>query len=490
MGRSTLRHRAARTRRRAPRQPPAHLRRQAIHLERLLRLVRRQRIAERVADSRDSSHAMALPLRTDVLVRESAAVYRQGRPQRSVLYRLLEDRFEEFAWVHEDRFEREDGPLRPVVRTVVQQFLDCGVPENGFARVRCPKCRAEYFVPFSCQTRGLCPSCAQKRALLFAEKLRDEILAPVNHRHVVFTIPIPLRRLFLRERRLLGILTRSAYETVRRCFCVLLGEKEGRPGMVAALQTFGSKAQWHPHVHALVTDGLILPGGTFVPGPAYDEDLERLLTETFRRLVLLALHREERLSESFLESLLTWRHGGGLSVYARHQILNEEPARLAHIARYLVRAPVATGRVHGMDDGRVLLEIPPDPGTGATALVVDPLEWLRRLTHHIPDARMHLVRYYGAYANRARERYRVASEVPCGQDDEDEEIPEAMRRRRRSWARLLKLVFEVDLLCPRCGAQLAVVSVLTDPQVVDRVLAHVREEEVELLFDPRAPPAA
>ena len=44
-----------------------------------------------------------------------------------------------------------------------------------------------------------------------------------------------------------------------------------------------------------------------------------------------------------------------------------------------------------MDDGRVLLEIPADLRTGVTAL-----EWVRRLTHHIPDARMHLVRCYGS----------------------------------------------------------------------------------------------
>ena len=155
--------------------------------------------------------------------------------------------FEEFTFVHEERFEREDGPLRPVVREVVTQFLDCGMPENGFARARCPRCHLEFFVPFSCQTRNFCPSCQQKRALLFAEKLKQEILAPVPHRHVVFTIPVVLRRLFLRERRLLGILTRCAYETVRRCFGVLLGEEDGRPGMVTAIQNFGSQAQWDPH---------------------------------------------------------------------------------------------------------------------------------------------------------------------------------------------------------------------------------------------------
>jgi hypothetical protein len=35
-----------------------------------------------------------------------------------------------------------------------------------------------------------------------------------------------------------------------------------------------------------VSDGLFLREGEFVPGPFYDEALEKLLTETFRRLVL------------------------------------------------------------------------------------------------------------------------------------------------------------------------------------------------------------
>ena len=47
------------------------------------------------------------------------------------------------------------------------------------------------------------PSCQQKRAELLAEKLREEILAPVPHRHAIFTVPRTLRCLFLRERRLL-----------------------------------------------------------------------------------------------------------------------------------------------------------------------------------------------------------------------------------------------------------------------------------------------
>ncbi len=203
-------------------------------------------------------------------------------------------------------------------------------------------------------------------------------------------------------------------------------------------------------VPPLVTDGVLLPGGSFVSLPGYDETLERLLTETFRRLVLHALYKEERISETFLETLATWRHGGGFSAYARHLILNEEPARLAHMTRYLVRPPVATDRIHATTEGRVLIETPTDPRTGATTLLLDPVEWVRRMTNQIPDARMHLVRYYAAYANRSRKRYR------SGHGEVEVEASRAEgalgRASRASWARLLKRVFGVDLVCPPCRA--------------------------------------
>jgi len=64
----------------------------------------------------------------------------------------------------------------------------------------CDTCRVTYAVPFSCRTRSFCPSCEKKRALLWAEWVRGELLEAVAHRHVVFTIPRLLRPLFRRRR--------------------------------------------------------------------------------------------------------------------------------------------------------------------------------------------------------------------------------------------------------------------------------------------------
>ena len=55
------------------------------------------------------------------------------------------------------------------------------------------------------------------------------------------------------------------------------------------------------------------------------------------------LVKANRLSPSFREKLLGWQHGGGFSVFGRPLILNEEPARLLHMARYAVRPPVFDG---------------------------------------------------------------------------------------------------------------------------------------------------
>ncbi|MFH1709079.1 MAG: transposase zinc-binding domain-containing protein, partial [Planctomycetota bacterium] len=56
--------------------------------------------------------------------------------------------------------------------------------DYGFARVRCPQCKHEYLVAFSCKARGFCPSCQSKRRAEFAAFLTEAVLAPVPHRQV------------------------------------------------------------------------------------------------------------------------------------------------------------------------------------------------------------------------------------------------------------------------------------------------------------------
>jgi hypothetical protein len=68
----------------------------------------------------------------------------------------------------------------------------------------------------------------------------------------------------------------------------------------------------------------------------------------------------------------------------------------------------------------------------------------------------------------------------------DNGLCRAQRRRlARGWARLIRRIYEADpLVCP-CGAQMRILSLLTEPPVVRKVLEHLRRAGSEA---PRAPP--
>jgi len=93
-----------------------------------------------------------------------ATRYRARNPRATPLYRLFDAHFDEVRGQWEERFERKCGFWRSFVDEQVLRYLDCGLFENGFARVRCPECAEEYLLAFSCKTRELCPSCAAKRS--------------------------------------------------------------------------------------------------------------------------------------------------------------------------------------------------------------------------------------------------------------------------------------------------------------------------------------
>jgi hypothetical protein len=70
----------------------------------------------------------------------------------------------------------------------------------------------------------------------------------------------------------------------------------------------------------------------------------------------------------------------------------------------------------------------------------------------------------------------------------DDRLSRAERRRlRRGWAELIRRVYEADPLLCECGAQMRVLSFITDPAVVTKLLEHLRRRSRE---PSRAPPSS
>ena len=108
-----------------------------------------------------------------------------GDPQASDLWRLIDQHFDSFQQVYDERYQAKYGYWRPIIEQSVTAYLKCGDLQEGFARVRCTDCKHEMFVAFSCKQRCACPSCHQKRTLITGIHVAEDVCAPVAHRQVV-----------------------------------------------------------------------------------------------------------------------------------------------------------------------------------------------------------------------------------------------------------------------------------------------------------------
>ena len=131
------------------------------------------------------------------------------------------------------------------------------------------------------------------------------------------------------------------------------------------------------------------------------------------------------------------------------------------LARYIDRGPVANSKIQ-IDDDIVTYFTEKDPETHEFSA----LEFLARVTPHIPNKWESTTRYYGAYSSRTRsvQKKKLADNpnsissttIPCSLE------PQSIRKASKSWASLIKRVFEVDpLICTKCRSTMRIVSLIS-----------------------------
>jgi hypothetical protein len=390
-------------------------------------------------------------------------IYRRRHPEKTVLYRVLFHCFERFVSEYETRFEKEYGYFRPVVKEVVEKYLDCANPKNGFARVKCCNrgCKAEYLLTLSCKTRGFCPSCHAKRVEEWGEWVREEVLLDAGHRQVVFTIPKMLRIFFKYRRKLLGDLCRCAVRALLQYFRATTG-RELMPGIIAVIQTAGAKLNYHPHLHFLVTEGGVDANGSLQEVTAFDDCL---LAEFFSREVFTMLLGEGLITMEVVRKILSWRHSG-FNVHSKVRAGTREEAE--RIGKYMIRPLLSLERVFFEKRGKVSYRFDRD---GPDREEMDYLEFIARVTSHIPDKGQVMVRYYALYSNAHRGKIRKS-----GRDEKKiQEVEEETRKPPgRGWAQMIRKVYEVDpLTCRECGSEMRVIAFITNFSVVDQIINHL-----------------
>jgi len=168
------------------------------------------------------------------------------------------------------------------------------------------------------------------------------------------------------------------------------------------------------------------------------------------------------------------------------------------LAQYIARAPLSLQKLtYDRSGGKVLYHTSYNPYFKQNTSLWSAPDFIASLAQFIPPWGVRYIHYYGLYSSRCKAQWQrwphLARVAPQGwhqshmepmspQADATEPTTVPHAACRSAWARLIAEVYEVDpMLCPRCGSQMRLIAVITDPAEVRKILRH-------LLQIGRAPP--
>src|SRR3989304_3002611 len=136
------------------------------------------------------------------------------------------------------------------------------------------------------------------------------------------------------------------------------------------------------------------------------DPLSPLRRELFEAHVYKLLVSKELIGPDLIAKMRTWKHTG-FHVYVGPSIMQKEDA--VRVGVYIVRAPASASRLQLTEDGLMKYlakgSVPNDRCDSLfepAAQIFDYLDWIAKVTSHIPEKGAQLLHYYGAYSNSHR----------------------------------------------------------------------------------------
>jgi hypothetical protein len=303
-------------------------------------------------------------------------------------------------------FLRQPG-VSPSIRSTLTTLLQCRTPVLGGHRYECERCGTTVDLYNSCGSRH-CTQCQGGRRVRWTEA-QQELLLPVPHFQVVFTLPDELRpiaRQFPRE--VYDTLFQSAYETLQKLARTKL---DATLAVLVVLHTWSRELTFHPHVHCVVSAGGLDDDDGWVAVRDvkhlfHHEAMRRLFKGIFlSRLTKLGLpldrvqrgrlrHARRRAAE---KDWVVWLERPN----------DRDPTHLVkYLARYVYQSAISDHRIVSIDANTVTFR------TRASAVITLPGEqFIRRYALHFLPSGFRRVRHYGLLASGARRRLEVARDI-------------------------------------------------------------------------------
>ena len=457
--------------------------------------------------------------------------YVRHRPEQTLLFQLIQRHWPEF----QSHLSDTGSYLPRHVTREFDEYLDCGLLERGFLRVRCDDCHHEHLVAFSCKRRGFCPSCGARRMVETAALLVDDVLPHKPMRQWVLSFPYPLRFLLASNPQAMGRVLGIVVRAISGFVIKKVGCKKtiAHTGSVTLIQRFGSALNLNLHFHILFIDGAYQQkangklGFSHVNAPTVSE-LNALVAAISQRI---ARHLERRglltrddenshltldlqdddamhqLQGHFiayriavgpqqgrkvftLQTIPSWEEDDygtsqvgkidGFSLHAGVAIKTRERKKLERLCRYISRPAVSERRLALTSQGNIRYELKTPYRDGTTHVIFEPLDFIAKLAALVPKSRANLTRYHGVLAPNSKHRIAVTP-ARRGKGSNTLDLkskknakPPVNEHQEMTWAQRLKRVFNIDVTtCSHCGGVVKIIASIEDPLVIKKILDHL-----------------
>jgi hypothetical protein len=170
----------------------------------------------------------------------------------------------------------------------------------------------------------------------------------------------------------------------------------------------------------------------------------------------------------------------GFYVYAKPNKCKPDKV-IKYIGRYLGRPVIATSRIDGYDGETVAFHYHRHEDNKLVIENIPALEFIERLTQHIPEKHFKMIRYYGIYARHRKSDEKILRAIA----GEKHKILLSFNR----WRDLTILSFGYDpLTCPKCNNSMVFLELYFNRRRVS--LEELYKEAIKKSHGCRSPSAA
>jgi hypothetical protein len=321
----------------------------------------------------------------------------------------------------------------------------CRTEALGGQVYRCPACATTRYSYHSCRNRH-CSTCQQDASQTWLAHQQD-VLLPVPHFLVTFTLPAGLRALARQHpRTIYSLLFRASAAALQQLAQDprFLG---GQIGMLGVLQTWTRDLCYHPHIHYLVPALALAPDGqSWSVGKRAFLVHSKPLAQLFRAKFRASLRQTPLYWQV---SAATWTQSWVVDCRG----VGSGQAALNYLAPYIFRVALSNNRIEELADDHVTFRYTEAKSGRLKRCTLEPNAFIARFLAHVLPKGFVKIRYYGLLRvgnRRLLAQARTALAVPAVVGTVVVVSP----------APVIAPAVPAVLRCPSCGQPMQVVQVI------------------------------